>query len=461
MKNKLNKKAIAFLLSFFMMFSIVVPNVFATENEQPTSSAVQTEEAPAEEIPAEEMPEGETPIEKIPEDETPAEELPTEGPPTQEPPAEEPPTEEPAAEEPATEELPAEEVPTEEVPMEELMLMNEPLGAPPVVEDACEDHTVGTVQGFDACVNAAGELHICENNFPDANFRNWMINVPNLTPNNNMNKAINDKGADGYLSLAELDAVTFMNVTNQGITDVTGICFFPNLEDFWFNNNNISSVDFSNNTKIKDIRINRSKIGTIDVSMLPELGELWVEDCGLTSLDVSNNLNLYGLSFENNELTDINLTNNPNLRVIYATGNELTSFEFVQGKSALERFLGGGNCVAAFNLNGDSAASWNLGTVPYNGYIGQTIPGQQLEYDSVTGSYILDMSKVVGAGNIGNIVAVNSGIYDSATGILNMGTNLPSESSLNKFYYTYRITYNTVAYAPDMCVMMKLEAPVR
>ena len=43
----------------------------------------------------------------------------------------------------------------------------EPLGA----SAACEGHTLGTFSGVPACVNENGDLHLCENNFPDDNFR--------------------------------------------------------------------------------------------------------------------------------------------------------------------------------------------------------------------------------------------------------------------------------------------------
>ena len=41
---------------------------------------------------------------------------------------------------------------------------------------ACEGHTLGTFSGLPACVNENGELHICENNFPDVNFSSFLIN---------------------------------------------------------------------------------------------------------------------------------------------------------------------------------------------------------------------------------------------------------------------------------------------
>ena len=58
----------------------------------------------------------------------------------------------------------------------------ESLGA----SEACAGHTLGTFSGVPACVDSSGNLHVCENNFPDKNFRDY-INQ--------------QSGGDGYFTL--------------------------------------------------------------------------------------------------------------------------------------------------------------------------------------------------------------------------------------------------------------------
>ena len=55
--------------------------------------------------------------------------------------------------------------------------------------------------------------------------------------------------------------------------------------------------------------------------------ELSVSDNNLTSLDVSNNINLLYLFCENNQLTTLNVSNNPLLNHLYCVGNLLTSLD--------------------------------------------------------------------------------------------------------------------------------------
>ena len=68
---------------------------------------------------------------------------------------------------------------------------------------ACEGHTLGTFSGVPACVNENGDLHVCENNFPDEGFRVWI------------NKQIYLLGDDGYISETEAD-ITGLEVYQSG-----------------------------------------------------------------------------------------------------------------------------------------------------------------------------------------------------------------------------------------------------
>ena len=79
---------------------------------------------------------------------------------------------------------------------------------------ACEGHTLGTFSGLPACVNENGELHICENNFPDVNFRSFLINWT-------------ASGADGYFD--EEDYPTTLDVSRRAVKSLRGIEFFLKL----------------------------------------------------------------------------------------------------------------------------------------------------------------------------------------------------------------------------------------
>ena len=74
---------------------------------------------------------------------------------------------------------------------------------------ACAGHTLDKFSGVSACINEQGELHICENNFPDEKFRNYISGLAGAE--------------DGYFSGEECAAVTYVNVAYQGIHTLRGI----------------------------------------------------------------------------------------------------------------------------------------------------------------------------------------------------------------------------------------------
>ena len=111
--------------------------------------------------------------------------------------------------------------------------------------------------------------------------------------------ALIDKGVDtnedSLISYAEAETITILDVSEMGISDMTGVDAFVNLEMLSCSNNLISSLDISNNTKLGG---DASVIGL---------------DCSnnlLSSLDVSNNLNLGWLECSNNRLSTLDVSNN-------------------------------------------------------------------------------------------------------------------------------------------------------
>ena len=73
---------------------------------------------------------------------------------------------------------------------------------------------------------------------PDNNFLNALIELGV------------DTNGDGFISPAETEAITFLGVSSDSISDMTGIEKFVNLDTLWCYNNQISSLDVSKNTAL-------------------------------------------------------------------------------------------------------------------------------------------------------------------------------------------------------------------
>lgn len=84
-----------------------------------------------------------------------------------------------------------------------------------------------------------GFVRINETNFPDVNFREYVLTL--------------DTDGDGSLSEEEINAVTEINVSSSNISNLDGIEFFTALTYLNCNNNQLTSLDLSKNTALKKL----------------------------------------------------------------------------------------------------------------------------------------------------------------------------------------------------------------
>lgn len=194
---------------------------------------------------------------------------------------------------------------------------------------------------------------IDESNFPDANFRQYVLN--NF-----------DSDHNSILSTAEAEAVEEINVEESSISDLTGIGFFKKLKVLVCNNtfdetdtknhltaldvsqntelirlacgqNEITSLDLSHNVNLENLHCGNNKLTTIDVSHQPNLWRFYCSGNQLTTIDVSHNPELTDFRCFKNQLTSINVTGCSKLDIFFCYENNLTSID-VTNCSQLEYF---------------------------------------------------------------------------------------------------------------------------
>lgn len=122
-----------------------------------------------------------------------------------------------------------------------------------------------------------------------------------------------DSYTDGVLTRDELNAVYSIDCSSCNVSSLKGIEKFPNLERLYAYSNNISSVDFSKNTKLAGVDLSDNNLSAIDVSMLPDLYDLSIVNNNISSLNVSYNPKLQYLLVYNNKLTSLDTSKNPEL----------------------------------------------------------------------------------------------------------------------------------------------------
>ena len=131
-------------------------------------------------------------------------------------------------------------------------------------------------------------IEINEENFPDENFRNWLLQQ--------------NYSRDGKLTEDEINGITYISVGSSNISSLKGIEYFTALTNLYCMDNQLTSLDVSNNTA---------------------LTYLYCYSNQLTSLDVSNNTALDWLDCSSNQLTSLDVSNNTALTYIQCYSNQI------------------------------------------------------------------------------------------------------------------------------------------
>lgn len=158
-----------------------------------------------------------------------------------------------------------------------------------------------------------GGIPIDPAHFPDANFLKYV-------------EKIIDTDHSGTLSQEERNA-TVIYVLGMGIKDLTGIEFFPELENLDCSENQLTQLDVSKNPNLKRLVCYENKLTSLDVSGNTSLTELYCYTNQLTSLNLGENANLDILNCVVNRLTSLDLSGNANLTRLACSSNLLTSLD--------------------------------------------------------------------------------------------------------------------------------------
>ena len=212
---------------------------------------------------------------------------------------------------------------------------------------------------FIACVLTsitmlADETKINEQNFPDENFRNYVLST---AVDKNKNRILDDdeilrvtnidvhqkkieslKGIEYFTelqiltcyqnNLTELDlsACTKLDTLNCSWNRLTSLNLSgcAKLEWICCDQNQLSELDVSASTELKLLICSGNKIKALDVMACMKLDYFNCQGNNLTKLDVSNNTALVTLYCDMNHLKELDMSNNTKLEECSCSGNEMT-----------------------------------------------------------------------------------------------------------------------------------------
>ncbi len=111
-----------------------------------------------------------------------------------------------------------------------------------------------------------------------------------------------DENGDGAISYPEAEARHALVLPPSGISNLTGLEAFVNLDSFSITLNPLSGIDLSANTALKYLKCTSCALSSLDVSNNLHLEELICSRNSLSELDVSGNQSLVTLAIKNNQI---------------------------------------------------------------------------------------------------------------------------------------------------------------
>lgn len=158
---------------------------------------------------------------------------------------------------------------------------------------------------------------------PDINFEKSLIN-----------QGLDDK-LDGKVLTSKVSNLKLYRMEHARVKDMTGIESFVNLENLFLWDNDFTTINLTQNTKLKILGLSECPINSIDLSKNTQLVEIdfqhdsrrandptypFGKTVGLTNLDLSKNTKMERIYVWSNRLTSIDVSMCPNLTDLWLSG---------------------------------------------------------------------------------------------------------------------------------------------
>ena len=136
-----------------------------------------------------------------------------------------------------------------------------------------------------------------------------------------------DSNGDGFIVTSEVEAITTLNISDLGITNLADIASMPNLATLDCSGNSIASIDVTNNTKLTYLDCSNTGIGALDVSCNTLLSSLDCSANNISSLNLTANTKLNTLDCSSCQLSSLDVSPLASLTKLYCYSNNITTLD--------------------------------------------------------------------------------------------------------------------------------------
>jgi uncharacterized repeat protein (TIGR02543 family) len=187
--------------------------------------------------------------------------------------------------------------------------------------------------------------------FPDINFRRAVLQ---LLDTYGIHSVDGSMVADDLETLA---SITYLNVANKFIIDMTGLAYFSGLQILECYNNQITTLDLASNAALEQFSCFYNQLTVLNVSKNTALTGFSCDGNLLTTLDVSKNTKLVWLDCADNQLTWLDVSANIALKELNCYYNQLAALN-LSNNIALEAVGCSYNKLNELNISKNTALWW-------------------------------------------------------------------------------------------------------
>ncbi len=155
---------------------------------------------------------------------------------------------------------------------------------------------------------------------------------------------------NGLVLTSRINDVVLLDIGGLGISNLTGIADFIALENLFCSNNNLATLDVSNNINLVSLLCDSNSLQNILVANNTNLETLNCADNQIQTLDVSNNLALKNLTASGNQLSEIDISNNTELSLLGVSNNRITGELVTSNNPNLEGLFCSSNQISTLDL---------------------------------------------------------------------------------------------------------------
>lgn len=201
---------------------------------------------------------------------------------------------------------------------------------------------------------------------PDANFEQALINL-----------GLDSGPINGNVPTPNIDTLTALSISSQNISDLTGIEDFDALTYLNCTNNQLTSLDLSQNPLLSILSCQFNQLTNLNVTQNDSLSNLNIWGNNLTTLDISQNTILSQLTAPQNNLSSLNVAQNASLVYLTLWKNSLIELDLTQNINLITLMIDS-NQLTCLNINNNNNSNMTLFSAIGNSNL------QCIEVDNVT-----------------------------------------------------------------------------